>query len=61
MGTEYSCLACDHRFPWYPADGPTPACPRCGSGLVERNPWLLYQGDVEGLSDEDHYLAGLVV
>ena len=61
MGEEHLCGACQHTFPWYPSDGPTPCCPRCGSSHVEKNPWLLYQSDAEGLTDEDHFLAGLSV
>ena len=61
MGDEHLCRACQHTFPWYPSDGPTPNCPRCGSPDVEKNPWLLYQSDAEGLTDEDHFLAGLSV
>ena len=61
MGDEHLCCACQHTFPWYPSDGPTARCPRCGSPNVEKNPWLLCQGNAEGLTDEDHYLAGLAV
>ena len=61
MGDEHVCCACQHRFPWYPSDGPRPSCPRCGSPHVERNPWLLYRGDSQDLTDEDHFLAGLSV
>ena len=61
MGDEYHCRACHHTFPWYPSGGPAPCCPRCGSLNVEKNPWLLSQSGADGLTDEDHYLAGLSV
>ena len=61
MGYEYDCLSCGHGFSWYPSDGPAPACPRCGSNQLTHNPWLLSGPDAEGLSDEDHFLAGLAV
>ena len=61
MGTEYTCLSCGHQFPWFPSDGPAATCPRCGGAELERNLWLLSRTGTEGLSEEDHFLAGLAV
>ena len=61
MAKEYLCLSCSHRFPWSASDDHAVTCPRCGMGEVEPNPWLLGRGGAEGLTDEDHYFAGLAV
>ena len=61
MADEHLCRSCGHLFPWRPANGPAPVCPRCGSPQVDANPWLLCQSEAEGISHQDHFMAGLVV
>jgi len=52
-------MKCGHDFsgvPWM--DGEIP-CPRCGSGLVEANPYLLGTCSAEGLTPEDYFSVAL--
>lgn len=56
---EYKCLHCEHDFnkgPWMDKEI---RCPRCGSRLVEANPYLLGTGSAEGLTPEDYFAVAL--
>ena len=56
---EYKCKACGHTFDVRKADGEEVVrCPRCGSELVERNPYLFGSPDAE-LTPEDYFAAAM--
>ncbi len=50
---EYKCLVCGHEFPSREPVGAA-ACPRCGSGDLIPNPWLLGSPSAEDLTAEDY-------
>ena len=62
--SEYKCIQCGHDFnplPWTNRDhkNEIPCCPRCGSELLEHNPYLLGTPDAEGLTPEDYFAVAL--
>lgn len=50
---DYTCLTCGHEFPSHESLDEA-ACPRCGSRLLRRNPWLLGTHQAEDLTSEDY-------
>ena len=57
--SEYKCTQCGHDFSRGPGIEEEIRCPRCGSDLIETNPYLLGTGSAEGLTPEDYFAVAL--
>ena len=61
---EYKCTQCGHDFNPLPGvngdrENEGLRCPRCGSELLEHNPYLLGTPDAEGLTPEDYFAVAM--